>query len=117
MNNFKDLDVWQRAARLSVELFQEMKACNEYGLRDQVTRSALSIPSNIAEGTARLSDRESVQFLSVARGSAAELESQVLIGMDAGLIGRDAGQRWLREVRDIQAMLTGLIKRYRSRMT
>jgi four helix bundle protein len=117
MKNFKDLDVWQRAARLSAEIFQETKDCREYGFRDQVTRSGLSIPSNIAEGTARRSDRESVQFLSVARGSAAELASQVMIGMEAGLVSRDVGQRWLQELRDIQAMLVGLIKRYRSRMT
>lgn len=61
-----------------------------------------------------MSDKESLQFLSIAKGSAAELETQLLIGMDIGYIEECIGRSWLLELQDIQAMLTGLIKRYRS---
>lgn len=111
--NFKDLDVWKRSVRLSADIYKSTVGCRDYGFRDQLTRSGLSIPSNIAEGTARLSDKESIRFLSVARGSAAELETQILIGMDVGYVSRDEGKQWLADLSDIQAMLAGLVKRYR----
>lgn len=55
-----------------------------------------------------------MQFLSIAKGSAAELETQLLIGMDIGYIEESLGRSWLAELQDVQAMLTGLIKRYRN---
>lgn len=105
--------MWKRSARLSAAIYKATVKCRDYGFRDQLTRSGLSVPSNIAEGTARLSDKESVQFLSVAKGSSAELETQILIGIDVGYISPDDGKQWLADLNDIQAMLSGLIKRYR----
>ena len=111
--DFKDLDVWKRSARLSADIYKATQGLRDYGFRDQLTRSGLSVPSNIAEGVDRLSDKETVQFLSVAKGSAAELETQILIGMEIAYISREQGKSWIAEVNDIRAMLTGLIKRYK----
>jgi len=85
----------------------------DYGFRDQLTRSGLSVPSNIAEGVSRISDKETLQFLSIAKGLAAELETQLLIGIDIGYLDSAAAKAWLKDVSDIQAMLMGLIKRYK----
>ena len=74
---FEDLDVWKRSARLSANIYSELRDLKDYGFRDQITRSGLSIPSNIAEGIERESAKESVRFLSYAKGSCGELRTQI----------------------------------------
>lgn len=113
---YKNLEAWKVAKALCVEVFRETRPCKDYGFRDQLTRSVLSIPSNIAEGTARISDRETLQFLSIARGSAAELETQVLIGQEIGYIEQELADNWIQSIQRIQKLLFGLIKRYRSNL-
>ena len=66
---FEDLEVWKRSARLSVDIYKQTKKIKDYGFRDQITRSGLSVPSNIAEGIERESDKECIRFLSFAKGS------------------------------------------------
>lgn len=107
---FEDLDVWKRSARLSSEIYKNLGFHKNYIFRDQITRSGLSISSNIAEGFERESKKECVQFLSYARGSCGELRSQIYIGMDIGYIAKDFGKRWINETIEISSMLTGLIK-------
>ncbi len=111
---FEDLEVWKRAARLSAEIYREMKILKDHGFKDQITRSGLSVPSNIAEGFERQSQKESLIFLSYAKGSCGELRSQIYIGMDIGYIDRRIGKTWLREANEISSMLSGLIKTRRS---
>ena len=107
---FEDLDVWKRAMNLSVSLYKDLKNLKDYGFKDQITRSGLSIPSNIAEGFERVSSKESVNFLSYAKGSCGELRTQIYIGIDIEYIDKEKGQEWLKEVNEISAMLSGLIK-------
>jgi four helix bundle protein len=107
---FEDLEVWKRAAKLSGNIYRELKGLKDYGFKDQITRSGLSIPSNIAEGFERGSQKENLVFLSYAKGSSGELRTQIYIGMDIGYIGKEVGQGWLREAREISSMLSGLIK-------
>jgi four helix bundle protein len=66
---FEDLDVWKRSCRLSVALYRELECVKNWGFRDQITRSGLSVPSNIAEGFERDSDSEIARFLTIAKGS------------------------------------------------
>jgi four helix bundle protein len=115
--SYKNLEAWKLSKSLCVEVYRETRQCKDYGYRDQLTRSALSIPSNIAEGTARISDRETLQFLSIARGSAAELETQVLIGQEIGYINQELAENWTQSLQRIQKLLFGLIKRYRTNLT
>ena len=63
MDTLEKLNVWKRSCRLCVELYRELRACRELGFKDQITRSALSVPSNIAEGYERGMGRELVRFL------------------------------------------------------
>ncbi|MDW7774591.1 MAG: four helix bundle protein [Desulfobulbaceae bacterium] len=107
---FEDLEVWQKAARLSGNIYKELRTLKDYGFKDQITRSGLSIPSNIAEGIERTSDKETLTFLAYAKGSSAELRTQIYIGMDIGYIPKETGKSWIEETRNISAMLVGLMK-------
>ncbi len=107
---FEDLEVWKKAARLSAEIYKELIDLKDFGFRDQITRSGLSIPSNIAEGMERESIKECINFLSYAKGSCGELRTQIYIGKDIGYIVESLADVWLRETIEIGSMLKGLIK-------
>ncbi len=113
--SLEDLDVWKRSARLSVTLYQQTKELRDFGFRDQLTRSGLSIPSNIAEGFERDSDAEIARFLTIAKGSAGELRTQILIGIEAGFLNRELGREWADETQQLGRMLGSLIQRYRNK--
>lgn len=107
---FEDLDVWKRAARLSANIYKELTHNKDYGFKDQITRSGLSIPSNIAEGIERGSNKDCVKFLYYAKGSCAELRTQIYIGIDIDYINSETGNLWIKETRELSAMLVGLIR-------
>ena len=111
MKNHKDLDVWNLSMATVVDIYamtQDFPKEEQYGLTAQIRRAAVSIPSNIAEGSARNSVKEFVQFLYVALGSAAEVETQLMIG---GRLGFSSDiEHVLDKVHRIKMMLLGLIK-------
>jgi len=107
---FEDTEVWKRAARLSASIYKEVAELKDYGFKDQITRSDLSIPSNIAEGFGRMTDKDKSNFLGYARGSCAELRTQIYIGREIGYIDQNISKSWISETNEITAMLTGLIK-------
>ena len=107
---FENLKVWKKSARLSGDIYKELKNLKDFGFKDQITRSGLSIPSNIAEGIERTSDKETINFLSYAKGSCGELRTQIYIGMDIGYISKDIATNWIEETKEISAMLVGLMK-------
>ena len=87
MNNFKELKVWQQSIELATAVYKETDAFPKteiYGITSQLRRSAVSIPSNIAEGAGRGSKKEFNQFLSIALGSSFELETQLTIAKEIG---------------------------------
>jgi len=106
---FEDLDVWKRSAGLSADIYKILSNLKDYGFKDQITRSGLSIPSNIAEGIERRTDKEKVNFLSYAKGSCGELRTQIYIGMKIGYLQKEKGSEWITETKEISAMLTGLM--------
>jgi four helix bundle protein len=116
MSRFEDLEVWKRFARLSANLYKAMADLKDFGFRDQITRSGLSIPSNIAEGHERNSDKELANFLNYAKGSAGELRTQIYIGMEIGYIKTEIGKGWIDECEEISKMLHGLIHSVRARI-
>jgi len=77
--SFEELEVWKRGCKLAVSVYMALKDSKEYGLKDQMNRSAVSIPSNITEGAERDSLKEFIHFLHIAKGSAAELRTQIYI--------------------------------------
>jgi four helix bundle protein len=117
MARFEELEVWKRSAQLSAELYKTLAGLRDFGFRDQITRSGLSIPSNIAEGYERDSSKETANFLNYAKGSAGELRTQIYIGMEGNYIDSETGHRWIQEAEEISRMLHGLIRTVRSRAT
>ncbi|PLX78083.1 MAG: four helix bundle protein [Desulfuromonas sp.] len=107
---FEDLEVWQRVMRLSSDIYIALNSLRDFGFRDQITRSGLSIPSNIAEGFERGSNKEFIRFLYYAKGSCGELRSQTYIGIEIGYVDKNTGALWLEETEQLSSMLGGLIK-------
>ena len=106
--SFEDLEVWQRGCRIAVRIYEILKDCRDYGLKDQMTRAAVSIPSNIAEGAERDSKQEFIRFLHIAKGSAAELRTQVYIAEKIGILSAEVQQELTDELKQISAMLHAL---------
>jgi len=112
-HSFEELDVWKRACRLSVNIYKTFESCKDFGLKDQITRAAVSIASNIAEGCERDSVKDFVRFLNISKGSAAELRTQLYISKEIGLISSEKMNELIRELKEISSMLHGLIKSLR----
>ncbi|MGA9667133.1 MAG: four helix bundle protein [Gallionella sp.] len=116
MRRFEDIEVWKRSARSSANLYKAMADLKDFGFRDQITRAGLSIPSNIAEGHERNSDKELANFLNYAKGSAGELRTQIYIGMEIGYIRNEIEKDRIVECEEISKMLHGLIQSVRARI-
>ena len=107
----KDLEVWKKAIDTVIEIYRltdEFPQSEIYGLTQQTRRAMVSVPSNIAEGAARGSDKEFIHFLNIASGSLAEVETQIVIAQRLGYI--DADEPILDNIITIRKMLIGLIK-------
>jgi len=115
--SFKELVVWRRSARLSADLYRHLVDLRDFGFRDQITPAGLSVPSNIAEGYGRGSTKETLRFRYYAKGSCAELQTQLYIGMEIGYIDREIGRTWVAESEELAAMLGALIKTKQHRLT
>ena len=116
IKSHKDLDVWQKAMAFVVNIYQltsEFPQAEKYGLASQIQRAAVSVPSNIAEGAARKGSKEFVQFLYVALGSLAEVETQVEIAHKLGYAKNidDLDN----DLTNIRRMLLGLINYLKNR--
>lgn len=108
--SFEDLDVWKRACALAVRVYEVLKDCRSFSLKDQMTRSAISIPSNIAEGAERDSKPDFARFLHIAKGSAGELRTQIYIARQTGILSAAISEELINELKNISSMLHGLIK-------
>ena len=109
-HHHKNLIVWQQARRLAVAVYHvtsKFPSVEQFGLVAQSRRAGVSILSNISEGAARGTDKEFRQFLYTARGSAAELEAQLLVASDLGYISDD--EALLSDIAEIGRLLNGLI--------
>jgi four helix bundle protein len=104
------LDVWKRSSRLSVTIYKHFLNSKDFSFKDQITRSSLSVPSNIAEGFEKDSDKEKIRYIEIAKGSSAELITQIYIGIEIGYIDKSQGMPWIQELNEILRMLTGLKK-------
>ena len=110
MTGYKNLDVWQKSITLVTNVYQLVKLLPKeetYALSDQIRRSAVSIPSNIAEGSSRNSKKEFIQFLYISLGSLCELETQLLIAKNVGYISNT--EKINTEMISIKKMLNALI--------
>ncbi|HWB58050.1 MAG TPA: four helix bundle protein [Chthoniobacteraceae bacterium] len=106
--SFEDLEVWQRGCRLAVDIFKAFAPCKNFTLKDQIQRAALSVPSNIAEGSERGSTKDFAHFLNISKGSCGELRTQLYIARKLDLLGKAAFDRLIKESRELSSMLEGL---------
>ncbi len=117
MADYRKLEVWQRAHSLSLRVYQITRAfpnAERYGMTAQMRAATVSIQSNLAEGSGRGTSGELARFLSIAQGSAAELECQTILARDLGYATDDQAGELLAEVRTIGRMLTLLAQRVRA---
>ncbi len=108
MHNFKELIVWKDSMKLAKSIYLvclEFPGDERFGLTTQIKRSAVSVPSNIAEGAGRNSDKEFLRFLSISTGSLFELETHLLLAADLDFINLDWVKTLLDEVADLQKKL------------
>ena len=118
LKNYKELKVWQKAYQLCLKTYEMTKNFpreERYGLVSQIRRSAISVPSNIAEGYGRKTVGEYIQALYIAYGSYCELETQVLISGDLGYIKVENLEMLQKDLGDVERMLKGLIKSLESK--
>jgi len=116
MDSFEELDVWKDGCRLAAELYTLLKDCRDRGLWDQITRAAVSIPSNIAEGSERGGTKEFIQFLRIAKGSCAELRTQIYIAARIGVLDSEQCKALTERSKKLSAMLQNLITALHKRL-
>jgi four helix bundle protein len=112
MSGYENLVVWHKAmalAKQAYRLSEAFPAKERFALTDQVRRSAISVPSNIAEGQGRATRGEFRQFLCHARGSLYELETQICLAVQFEYVSSSAGQEFMRASQDVRKLLNGLI--------
>lgn len=112
IQRFEEIEAWQVARELTRSIYECSKAgafAKDFGLRDQIRRAAVSVMSNIAEGFERGGSAEFLQFLSIAKGSAAEVETQLYVALDQGYVTEQKFRELQALVRSIVRLLMGFM--------
>jgi four helix bundle protein len=107
--HFEDLNVWKRSSKLCVEILKELTHCQDKSYKSQITRSSLSVPSNIAEGFERGTDKDCNTFFYHAKGACAELQTLIHIGIETDYLKEELGLLWKQEAKQLSKMLSTLI--------
>ena len=113
----KQLIVWQKSFSLVVKIYKNTETfppTERFGLQSQIRRAAISIPSNIAEGSKRGTQKDYNSFLRIAYGSGAELETQLLLAKELGYIPEKSFVTLEKELEEVQKMLNAMIKKFTS---
>ncbi len=109
-HSFEDLLIWQEGMKLWDEIYAVLKKCKDYSLRDQMQRSAVSIPSNIAEGFELSTNKAFIPHLYLAKGSGGELRTQIYIAIRQGFIENQKGKELVDLTKKLAAMISNFIK-------
>lgn len=110
---FEDIEAWQRARKMVIEIYKisnDDLFSKDFALKDQIRRASVSIMLNIAEGFARKTKKEFIQFLYVSHGSLAELQSCLYIALDLNYLSKEKFNILYKECEEISKMISGLIK-------
>jgi len=113
LNNFKDLKVWQKSYALCLKIYKvtdQFPNDEKFGLTSQIRRSAVSIPSNIAEGYGRKTTADYIRMLYIAYGSICELETQTMLSNDLNYLPKDKIEVLKTDIAEVERMLMALIK-------
>ena len=117
MRNFKELRIWQKGIEIAVKTFQLTDTFpkeDKYGITQQLNRSGVSIPSNIAEGSSRRSEKDYARFIEISLGSSFELETQLIISEKLSKGDQTLLQNLKTDITDQQKMLTGFQQKLKS---
>lgn len=109
MHQFKELEIWKRGRLFCSEIYKitsNFPESEKFGLTNQLRRACVSIPSNIAEGSSRSSNKDFLRFLEIAIGSAYEIETQLLIAFDLNFINTDEIEKVAKELNEIIKMIS-----------
>ena len=107
IEKFEDLKIWQDSVTIAVEIYALFKDSKDFGFRDQIQRSSVSVPSNIAEGYDRQTNNEFIRFLRIAKASCAELRTQLIIAQRVGMV-KDV-DALIERTKSLSAMIQKLI--------
>lgn len=110
IEKFEDLLVWQEAMKLTENVYLQFSKCKDFGFTNQIQRASVSVPSNIAEGYDRQTNKEFIQFLYISKGSNAEVRTQLYLAIRLKYIDNALGQSLIEITRKISAMLFKLIQ-------
>ena len=119
VQSYQDLMVWQRGMDLTEAIYRltaTMPQAERYGLISQMQRAAVSIPANIAEGWGRQSTGDYIRFLKIAQGSAAELETELLLSIRLGLLTQEAAEQATSLLQELRKMLRAMIGSLQSKV-
>lgn len=108
-DSFEDLWIWQEAMQICFEIYECMKDCRDFKLKDQMLDSSVSIPSNIAEGFELHTDRAFIRHLYISKGSAGELRTQLYIAIRQQYIKEDQGQKLVDRIKRLSAAIQNFI--------
>ncbi|WP_262248571.1 four helix bundle protein [Parapedobacter soli] len=114
MHHLKEIHVWRKAVELATYIYKtvaDFPSDERFGLTNQIKRAVVSIASNIAEGAGRNSDKEFVQFLGIANGSSYELQTQIIIARNLGLLDDNSTKYIEEQLDEIQKMIYGFQKK------
>ena len=117
MQDFRDLKVWEKAHYVTLGVYKASATFPKdelYGLTNQIRRSSVSVPSNIAEGCGRSGDPDFARFLQIAMGSASELEYQLLLAHDLGFMNSTKYKTLVNQVIEVKRMLSVLLQKLRA---
>jgi four helix bundle protein len=117
LQDYQKLQVWQRCHKLVLSLYQATQTfptVERFGLTSQLRRAALSVPTNIAEGSRRSAPKQYSHFLNIAQGSLSETEYLILVSRELGYLPPDLANRYLAEITELSKMLSGLNKKVRA---
>ncbi|MBO0948374.1 four helix bundle protein [Fibrella forsythiae] len=117
VEKFEDLLVWQKGLSQAIDLYKLLANSTDFGLRDQIRRSAVSVPSNVAEGFERHTNKEFIRYLRITKGSNGELRTQIHIAIGIGLITEESGNELLSKSHIISSMLQNLIRTREEKFT
>jgi four helix bundle protein len=112
MRDYKKFSVWEKSHQLTLDIYKVLLTFPKdemFGLTSQIKRSSSSIPTNIAEGCGRSSDKDFCRFLYISFGSANELEYQIFLSIELNFLEKEQGQIFLKQIEEVKKMLNGLI--------
>lgn len=111
MQSFKDLIVWQKSFNLTIDVYKSFESVKDIGFTNQIQRAAVSVMNNIAEGYAKKSDKGFKNYLSIAKGSCAEVESMVLLAKELGYLDIDQQIRLLEKTEEVGRLISGFLRK------